>query len=106
MQKPDPSKTWVIEICPASTLKAKKIYSVGFKKMGKEAEEIRATILDSLIKKLVRDISQNVRMAALENSDGDALDSIIAAAATYRGLRKNFTVSDNELYKLEGYIYV
>lgn len=107
MQFFNPEKPWVIEICPASTLKAEKLYLKGYKNSGKEAEGIRETILNALIeKKLIREISQNARKAALENAGGDALDSIIAAVATHRALKNNFRAPENKLYKLEGYIYL
>lgn len=41
---------------------------------------------------------------SVRNADGDALDSVIAAIATYRGLCSNPDLDD--IYKLEGYIYV
>ncbi|WP_196297995.1 hypothetical protein [Methanosarcina barkeri] len=96
----------MLEICPASTLKAEKLYFKGFKNPGKEAKGIREIILDTLEKRFIKEISRNARKAALENADGDALDSIIAAVATHRALKNNFRVPENKLYKLEGYIYV
>lgn len=107
MEGRENSKPLVLEICPASTLKAELLYLKGYKKSGKEAEGIRKIILDTLIeKRFIREISRNARKAALENVDGDALDSIIAAVATHRALKNNFRVPENKLYKLEGYIYV
>lgn len=98
----------MIEICPASTLKAEKLYLNGYKRGGEETEGIRKTILDALIEKklLRREIYQSAKKAALENTGGDALDSIIAAVAAHRALKNNFGVPENRLYKLEGYIYV
>lgn len=107
MEDQENSKPLVLEICPASTLKAESLSLKGFKKPGKEAEGIRKIILDALIeKKCIKDISPYVRKVVLKNTSGDALDSIIAAIATYRALKNNFRVPENELYKLEGYIYV
>lgn len=42
--------------------------------------------------------------ASIENADGDALDSVIAAIMTYSGLCSNPDLDD--ICKLEGYIYV
>lgn len=107
MQLFNSKKSLVIEICPASTLKAEKLYLNGYKRGGEETEGIRERILDVLIeKKFLREISQSAKKAALENTGGDALDSIIAAVAAHRALKNNFGVPENRLYKLEGYIYV
>jgi hypothetical protein len=107
MEDQENSSPWVLEICPASTLKTEELYLKGYKKSGKEAERTRETILDTLIeKRFIREVSQNARTAALKSADGDALDSIIAAVATHRALKNNFRVPGNKLYKLEGYIYV
>lgn len=109
MQPLEESKPWVIEICPASTLKFENLYR-NYKKKGKKAKESknnRKFILQGLIdKKLITDISPEARESAVVDKEGDALDSIIAAVATHRALKNNFSVSDHELYELEGHIYI
>lgn len=107
MQPFSQEKPWVIEICPASTLKAEKLYLKGYKTPGEEGEGAREKILDELIDKgFLREISRKAREAALENSGGDALDSIIAVVATHRAFKNDFRVPENRLYKLEGYIFI
>lgn len=109
MQFLEESKPWVIEICPSSTLKFENL-DCSFKKKGKKAKESennRKFILQELVdKKLIIDISPEARESAVVDKEGDALDSIIAAAATHRALKNNFSVPDHELYKLEGHIYI
>lgn len=109
MQSLEKSKPWVIEICPSSTLKFENL-NCSHKKKGKKAKESennRKLILQRLVeKRLITDISPEAWVFAVGDKEGDALDSIIAAAATYRALNKNFSIPDSELYKLEGYIYI
>ena len=109
MQSLEESKPWVIKICPSSTLKHERL-DCSFKKKGKKAKESennRKLILQKLVeKKIITKISHEALVSALNDREGDALDSIIAAVATYRALKKNFSIPDHELYKVEGYIYV
>lgn len=109
MQPLEESKPWVIEICPSSTLKFENL-DCSYKKKGKKAKESennRKFILQRLVENgLVTNISHEAVVLAVNDREGDALDSIIAATATYRALKKNFSVPDHELYKLEGHIYV
>ncbi|HII00919.1 TPA: DUF429 domain-containing protein [Methanosarcinaceae archaeon] len=109
MQSLEESKPWVIEICPASTLKCEHL-DCSFKKKGKEAkvsENNRKLILQGLVEKeRITNISPEIWDSVVNDREGDALDSIIAAVATYRAMRNNLDLPDNELYKLEGYIYV
>lgn len=109
MQSLEQSKPWVIEICPSSTLKFENL-NCSYKKKGKKAKESennRKFILQRLVeKRLITDISPEAWVSAVDDKEGDALDSIIAAVATYRALKKNFSIPCRELYKLEGHIYV
>lgn len=90
MQSLEESKPWVIEICPSSTLKFENL-DCSFKKKGKkvkESENNRKLIIQRLIeKKLITKISHEVVVSAVSDREGDALDSIIAAVATYRALK-------------------
>ena len=109
MQSLEESKPWVIEICPSSTLKFEHL-DCSFKKKGKKAKESennRKLIIQRLLEKgLITKISHEAVVSAVNDREGDALDSTIASAATYRALKKNFSIPDHELYKLEGHIYV
>lgn len=105
MEGRENSKSWVLEICPASTLKDLNLYFTGYKGKGNTSKELREKILIRLKKeKHVIEIDPKVWEFSLENEDGDALDSVIAAIATYRGLCSNPGLDD--IYKLEGHIYV
>lgn len=108
MQALDVEKPLVLEICPASTLKQEGLY-YRYKGKAGAKRQFREKILDGLIEKgLLNSISTNVREKIIEDTEGDALDSIVAAVATHRALHNNIDLSTSlhDAYKVEGYIYV
>jgi len=86
MQPPDKDKTWVIEICPACTLKTNGLYQP-YKGNSEDKLETRQYILYSL-EQMGLSFTNDVKRSVLENPEGDALDSILAAYATYNALKK------------------
>lgn len=109
MQSPKENRPWIFEICPASTLKYEGLYCRYKGKKDKELKQKnRSLILNKLIqKRLVSEISSNVWEVVLRDTEGDALDSVVASVATFRAL-KNLTLSEikEDSYKIEGYIYI
>ena len=108
MQEPLPHKPWLLEICPASTLKREKLYRP-YKGRDEGRRAARRHILETLEGKgtlLIPD--QVTRSVLLENQGGDALDSVVAALATFRALGDvaSLTVKGVVAYALEGYVYV
>jgi hypothetical protein len=108
MQHPEIEKPWIFEICPASTLKHEGLY---YKYKGNTAanQRSRIRILDCLVEKgLIDTISSKVCKMAIKDTQGDALDSIIAAAATYRALLSynNYHTAVCDVYGIEGYIFI
>ncbi len=108
MQNALPDKPWLLEICPASTLKkllqVKKLPS--YKGTDDQHYKARGLILDELTETNQLLIPRLVRSTAKDNSGGDALDSIIAAYSTFHAYLNHFKVEPNENYKLEGYVFV
>lgn len=104
MQQQLPHKAFVAEICPACTLKRNGIY-VPYKGKNKRELENRRMIL-SAIKTWKIELGEEVMKAALENTEGDAIDSILAAYASYIALQKMETdIPLAEEYASEGMIY-
>jgi hypothetical protein len=104
MQTPQPEKPWLLEVCPASTLKREWLY-YSYKGREEQKREARERILEGLEEKGMLVIpDQEIRGKILENQGGDALDSVIAAIATVRALRS--PEPRGEIYALEGYVYV
>jgi hypothetical protein len=106
MQNPLPGRAWVVEICPASTLKRENL-GLSYKGRGETKTTARARILEGIEKTGVLKIKNRaLRSTVLENPGGDALDSVIAAFATFKALRKGFAFDKTSPYAIEGWVYV
>lgn len=108
MQKRAEGKPVILEICPASTLRASGLYGP-YKGRSEAHRMARQSILDHLPGPRPFKIrNEQVREKAIENADGDALDSIIAATAAFHALNGNFVPRevDRNLYAIEGYVFV
>jgi hypothetical protein len=108
MQNALPYQPWVIEICPAATLKKENVYC-SYKGKGKEYYNARAVILEKLEGLGFLQISEpEMRSIVLEDFHGDALDSIIAAFAAFRALDNLVSLIEmkNNAYAIEGYVFV
>lgn len=109
MQKPLPDRAWVLEICPASTLKMRNLH-LPYKGRGEIKRTSRERILESIQKTGVLIIKESsLYSAILSDIGGDALDSVIAAFTTFWALRNGFLFDKfdkNSLYASEGWVYV
>ena len=107
MQEPNASKPWLLEICPASLLKNLNLYHP-YKGSDKGRRETRIEILEELSKSgFVVIESQLILSRIAEDSEGDALDSVIAAIAVHRAIMcPDFMSVGKEFpYNLEGFVY-
>jgi len=106
MQRPLPDRAWVLEICPASTLKRENL-SLSYKGGDKKHRVARTRILGGIERRrFLRCKEESLRSRILDNPGGDALDSVIAAFATFTALKNGFTSEENSPYALEGWVYV
>lgn len=108
MQKARPDRVWILEVCPASLLKQENLY-FSYKGKTERHYRFRMKILKTLVAHgQIAIESQSLQKAVLEEPNGDALDSVIAAVATFRALRPNteMAISADHPYMLEGYVYV
>ncbi len=108
MQKRAAGKPVILEICPASTLKAAGLYGT-YKGRSEAHRMARQSILDRLSgSRPFRIANEQVREKAVDNAGGDALDSIIAATAAFHALNGNFVSreGDRNLYAIEGHVFV
>jgi hypothetical protein len=107
MQCPVPGQPWILEICPASLLKRQKLY-LPYKGGSEGHRAARARILREIQTATpVSLASRSFRSMILEDRDGDALDSVIAACGTFRALRHppGLAPELNGAYAVEGYVY-
>ncbi|WP_406656305.1 hypothetical protein V7O62_10645 [Methanolobus sp. ZRKC2] len=105
MQEPVGGKPWLMEICPASTLKKEGLYISYKGKSGRE-KEARKHILEKM-EKLGISVTTEVKNSMLNNEDGDALDSMLAAFAASKAIPrlKGITNSLPPIYFQEGYTF-
>lgn len=105
MQKPLPDRAWVLEICPASTLKKQNL-GFPYKGSGEMKRTARVKILEGIKKTGLLKIEKSaLRSKILEDRGGDALDCVIAAFATFRALKNGFAFDKSSPYNLEGWVY-
>ncbi len=106
MQQPEQRKPWIIEICPAATLKDLNIYC-GYKGKSREAKENRGRILNEIEINGFAKVKEELWPIILDNKGGDAIDSVIAAVAASRIIHDTvlLTVRDED-YSIEGHVYV
>lgn len=106
MQRPSPGKVWIIEICPASTLKMENL-NVSYKGRGERHRIARVNILKHIERRGLLEITKSALHSTIVNdSGGDALDSVIAAFATFQSLKDGSTPRKDCQHSLEGWVYV
>lgn len=109
MEPPRPDRAWVLEVCPASTLKAFGETNVGYKGRDGTCRTRREAILGGLERAGRIVISDpSIRDAVADDVGGDALDAVIAAEATGRVARGTYTprAGDPVHAATEGWVYV
>ena len=102
MQKRDSTRPWVFEVYPASTLRRLGSFDSGYKKQTVESRHRRAQNVDDL-----RDSEVEITDKAAQHARyiDDALDSLVAAFATFRTVRDGPPAVDEASHP-EGHIYV
>ena len=84
IQEPLSGKPIIAEICPASTLKAEDLY-VPYKGRGEDLRRARESILKDMTRRgLLSPVRGRLRDVILNNTGGDALDSVLSAIAAAR----------------------
>ena len=86
MQTARPNRAWIIETCPASVL-----IGLGHRPpyKGRKRGSERSALLGELVRRRVfLPLPEDIHRMVIENAGGDALDSILAAAATAAALRE------------------
>ena len=105
MQDPVVGVPWVIEICPASTLKSRALY-IPYKRGEMAARDHRGRVLAALEKAGVVIDRQQVRAKVLADDRGDALDSVLGAYAVWRALQNPWSLAPHDdQERIEGRVY-
>ena len=95
----------LIEVYPAATLRDLGLPDRKYKEPGTEARAKRERILVGLCEWGV-ELPDSFEERVLGDTDGDALDSLLAAVATARAVESGFVVEEGRYDPVEGYIYV
>jgi hypothetical protein len=105
MQEPLEGKAWVLEICPASTLKRENL-STPYKGRADNRRAARIKILEAIEERLQLRITRSILRSRIADDDGgDALDSVIAALATFKALRDTWAFDTSRPYDIEGWVF-
>lgn len=107
--KPVGGKPWIFEICPASTLRALGLKGLPYKGRNDIRRNNRRKILKAIERRCPIEITQaDIKHRITENKGGDALDSVIAAMATFNAIRNedDLIPDDNGYWRIEGYVYI
>jgi hypothetical protein len=107
MQNPRANKPWLIEICPAATLKKMHLY-ISYKGRGEKHRKSRRLILEKMVEtRAIRLKKSKITAIIVEDSGGDALDSFIAAMATFSASRKGLIPQEvsRDTHAVEGWVY-
>ena len=104
---PTDADATLCEIYPAGTLRALGLPDRKYKDDAKypDGPEKREAILEGLVD-WGAEVPDWIAERLLEDPEGDALDSLVAAVATARAVDGNFAVEDERYDPVEGYIYV
>jgi hypothetical protein len=107
MQPPRPGRAWLVEICPASTLKRLGL-NEPYKGRGEGRRAARSRILEALARLAPLTLPAGLRSVIVDDAEGDALDSLLATLAVFRGLNdlEAGAGSSSASYHVEGYVYV
>jgi len=108
------AKRWVVEACPSSTLKRLQLpYRLYKQSAGKpptaEHQLVRRTILDKITNRKTGTIriTASHQKTILEDSGGDALDSVLAAVGVYHDFDNadHLMIRTHPRYPLEGRVF-
>ncbi len=108
MQRAETGKPVLMEVCPSSALRRLGLPFRGCKGRTIAHLSVRKAILDGLEARTGLAIEgKALRSAVVANAAGDALDSVVAAYATFRAVSNpdSLIPSDNPYFRTEGHVY-
>jgi len=100
------SPVTLLETYPAGVLDRLGLCRRNYKGGSDEEREARRRNLDGLLDATDLAVDGTDRGTVIENTGGDALDAVVAAAATLRAVERAFEYDDDRHDPREGYIYV
>lgn len=105
LDAPRDGALWLLEICPASLLKKEGLY-LSYKGKSASQRANRETIAHEMALRTPFSWSEELQERALADTEGDALDAVLAAICTHRALQApDKLAARDEIEKLEGRVY-
>ncbi|WP_182021442.1 DUF429 domain-containing protein [Haloquadratum walsbyi] len=106
MQSPTSDIPWVVEAYPAATLDRFGLPDDGYKSTSDDAYNRRQMIIEEIDARDDVTLTPEAKTTALTDPDGDALDAVIAAVATFHVARDGITIpsSADDRWQCEGWI--
>lgn len=105
MQRPARGRPLLLEVCPASLLKAGGLYRP-YKGRSSAHRAARRRICEAVCASDGMSIEAPVRRRVAADTEGDALDSVLAAVAVARALRRpRSIIAADATYRMEGMVY-
>ena len=95
----------VLETYPAGVLDRLGLQRRNYKGASDEERDARRRNLDGVVETTDLTVDDADRETVIENTGGDALDAVVAAAATLRAVERGFVVDGERYDPREGYIY-
>jgi hypothetical protein len=107
MQPALPDRAWLLEVCPAGTLKQRGLY-IPYKGSAPARQDARARILAALEACGLRLAAPELRTTLLDDPGGDALDAVVAAVTAAAVLLRPGALQPppDGPYLREGYVYL
>jgi hypothetical protein len=107
MQRHRNGQAKLLEVCPASTLRAHGLSGAPYKGREPSHASRRRRIVQWVEEMTPARIPPAIQSAAVSDPDGNALDSLIAATAAFRARATGYGVRTHDpAYRLEGYVYL
>ncbi|MDS0293539.1 DUF429 domain-containing protein [Halogeometricum luteum] len=107
MRDPDPDLPWALEAYPAATLDRLGGHRERYKTNDESGRRRRAENVDALAALDGVSVADDVRKRAVADADGDALDAVVAAVATWERTRSAERLRPSgTAWRREGHIFV
>ncbi len=109
MEAADKDRPWVLEICPASTLRHLGLIGLRYKEAPGIDSSVARVARKRILDRLVGDGNVLIDPAplerALQDGRGDGLDGMVAARSTFEAVSSGRLFPAGSDYQIEGYVY-
>jgi hypothetical protein len=105
MEAPDDGFPWLLEICPASTLRRLGLARLPYKGTSRDHFAARKRILCHVVETTGIEVERQLMKRAIDDAGGDAIDSMLAAVAVSHIVSGDRLFPTRSDYQIEGHVY-